>query len=162
MKCNRSEGPFIQHMQTANVLGLSFCRINNIMVRMPEARSCFLSQSTENAPKPADLARLLVSLYCCKVKVTEIGPSLLSPFCLHFALYYFTTLLREGIMLYNLAPNSNRSVSDLAHGKSFRSLGVILKEILPFQHGKMFGWFNIYIMYRKFEFLNPHDTAESI
>ena len=35
---------------------------NYMMVRMPEAKACFLSQSTENAPKPADLARLLVSL----------------------------------------------------------------------------------------------------
>lgn len=32
---------------------------NYMMVRMPEAKVCFLSQSTENAPKPADLARLL-------------------------------------------------------------------------------------------------------
>ena len=34
-----------------------------MMVRLPEAKSCFLSLSTENVPKPADLARLLVSLH---------------------------------------------------------------------------------------------------
>ncbi|KAL9959514.1 hypothetical protein ACROYT_G032841 [Oculina patagonica] len=34
---------------------------NLMMVRMPEAKSCFLSESTENVPKPADLKRLLES-----------------------------------------------------------------------------------------------------
>ena len=106
MKCHRSEEPFIKHVQITNALGLFFLQ-NYMMVRMPKAKACFLSQSTENAPKPADLARLLVSLYCFKMKVIKIGPSLLSPFCLHFALYYFTTLRREGIMLCKLTPNSN-------------------------------------------------------
>ncbi|XP_078342931.1 uncharacterized protein LOC144628669 [Oculina patagonica] len=32
---------------------------NRMMVRMPEAKKCFLSESTENVPKPADLKRLL-------------------------------------------------------------------------------------------------------
>ena len=57
VKCHCSEEPFIQLMHSD-----FFFLQNYMMVRMPEAKLCFLSQSTENAPKPADLARLLVSL----------------------------------------------------------------------------------------------------
>ncbi|XP_078342903.1 uncharacterized protein LOC144628635 [Oculina patagonica] len=32
-----------------------------MMIRMPEAKSCYLSELTENVPKPADLVRLLDS-----------------------------------------------------------------------------------------------------
>ena len=59
-------------------------------------------------------------------------------------------------MLYKLTPNSNWSLSNLAHGKSCRSLGVILKEILPFKNCKMFQM--VFIMHGKFEILNLHDT----
>ena len=34
---------------------------NLTMIRMPVAKSCFLSEGTENVPKPADLVKLLVS-----------------------------------------------------------------------------------------------------
>lgn len=43
------------------------------------------------------------------MKVIEIGPSLLSPFCLHFALHYSMTLRREGIMFYKSTANNNWS-----------------------------------------------------
>ena len=39
---------------------------NLVMNRLPEAKSCFLSQSTGNAPRPKELMRLLnvVSIFC--------------------------------------------------------------------------------------------------
>lgn len=35
---------------------------NLTMIRLPEAKSCFLSDATDDVPKPADLVELLVSL----------------------------------------------------------------------------------------------------
>lgn len=39
---------------------------NLVMNRLPEAKSCFLSQSTGNAPRPKELIRLLnvASIFC--------------------------------------------------------------------------------------------------
>ena len=78
-RCESKTSPynlsFIQHVQTTNALELVLQ--NYMMVRMPDAKACFLSQSTENAPKPADLERLLVSVICCKLKAIEVGKSLL-------------------------------------------------------------------------------------
>ena len=38
---------------------------NLTMTRVPEAKSCFLSNSTENTPRPAELIRVLTLVSVC-------------------------------------------------------------------------------------------------
>ena len=46
------------------------------MTRLPEAKACFLSDSTENAPRPAELIQVLnlVSLYALMVFLEFVCP----------------------------------------------------------------------------------------
>ena len=60
-KCKSEAKYGIVTCKADNVIDLSLQNLT--MIRMPVTKSCFLSEGTENVPKPADLVKLLVRFY---------------------------------------------------------------------------------------------------